>query len=104
MSRFREGKIKMEAERDFKELLERNRMLSDIALSAVCLKLNIENGFPPTLDALNRDLAAFERRFGGHNAGHESTDKPGHKGTRGRRGHRRLQSAEGEPALPDRPE
>jgi hypothetical protein len=45
------------------ELLERNRMLSDIALSAICLKMNIENGFPPHLHALNRDIGAFQRRF-----------------------------------------
>ena len=50
---------------EVEELLERNRMLSDIALSAVALKLNIENGFPPHLHALNRDLAAFSARFGG---------------------------------------
>jgi hypothetical protein len=49
---------------EFEELRERNRMLSDIALSAVCLKLNIENGFTPTLHALTRDLDAFDRRFG----------------------------------------
>lgn len=47
------------------ELLERNRLLTDIALSALALKINIEHGFPPALHALNRDLAAFERRFGG---------------------------------------
>jgi hypothetical protein len=45
------------------ELAERNRMLSDIALSAVGLKLNLEHGLPPTLDALNRDLDAFDARF-----------------------------------------
>ena len=61
------------------ELEERNRMLSDIALSAVALKLNIEHGFKPSLHALNRDLDAFQRRFGGVNARHESTDKPGTK-------------------------
>lgn len=47
------------------ELVERNRLLTDIALSAVCLKLNIENGFPPHLHALNRDLGAWAQRFGG---------------------------------------
>jgi hypothetical protein len=47
------------------ELAERNRILSDIALSAVALKLNIEHGFPPHLHALERDLAAFSARFGG---------------------------------------
>lgn len=47
------------------ELEERNRMLSDIALSAVALKLMIEHGFTPQLYALNRDLAAFQLRFGG---------------------------------------
>jgi hypothetical protein len=47
-------------------LHERNRMLSDIVLSAVALKLNIEHGCPPKLDALNRDLNAFQARFGSH--------------------------------------
>jgi hypothetical protein len=56
--------ITMDA-KEYGELMERNRMLTDIALSAVCLKLNIEHGFTPTLDALNRDLDAFRRRFGG---------------------------------------
>jgi hypothetical protein len=45
--------------------MERNHLLSDIALSALAMKLNIEHGFPPTLHALNRDLDAFNRRFGG---------------------------------------
>jgi hypothetical protein len=67
-----------------REILERNRMLSDIALSAVALKLNIEHGGKPYLHALKRDLDAFSRRFGDQDAGHESTDKPGHKGTRRR--------------------
>jgi hypothetical protein len=49
--------------RDYDELMERNRLLSDIALSAIALKLNFENGFPPRLDALNRDLDAFDARF-----------------------------------------
>ena len=46
------------------ELVERNQLLTDIALSAICLKLNIEHGFEPHLHALNRDLDAFARRFG----------------------------------------
>lgn len=50
--------------KEFDELLERIQMLNDIALSALCLKMNIENGFPPRLDALNRDLGMFQRRFG----------------------------------------
>jgi len=54
-------------------LSERCRMLSDIALSAICLKLNIEHGFAPNLNALNRDLAAFDRRFGGKD-GQEKQD------------------------------
>lgn len=49
---------------DFDDMRERIRLLSDIALSALALKMNIEHGFLPALDALNRDLAAFERRFG----------------------------------------
>jgi hypothetical protein len=53
-----------------KEILERNRMLGDIALSAWCLRLNIEHGFQPNLNALNRDLAAFDRRFGEQHAGY----------------------------------
>jgi hypothetical protein len=53
------------AMRRIEELEERSRMEADIALSAICLKLNIEHGFPPRLDALNRDLAAFQSRFGG---------------------------------------
>jgi hypothetical protein len=52
------------AMRHIAELTERNRMLSDVALSAVALKLNLEHGFPPSLHALNRDLAAHARRFG----------------------------------------
>jgi len=54
-----------ERNRSYEELEERIRMLNDIALSAICLKMNIEHGFPPTLDALNRDLGAYQRRFGG---------------------------------------
>jgi hypothetical protein len=49
------------------ELVERILLLTDSALSALCLKLNVEH-FPekvPPLDALNRDLDAFTRRFGG---------------------------------------
>jgi hypothetical protein len=49
----------------FEELHERIRMLNDIALSAIALKIRIEHGFPPTLDALNRDLDAYQRWFGG---------------------------------------
>ena len=58
------GEVVMPAA-DYDELLERKRMLSDIALSAIALKMNIEHGLPPLLDALNRDLDAFQRRFGG---------------------------------------
>ena len=47
-------------------LTERNQMLSDIARSAVALSVNIEHGFTPTFAALNRDLAAFNLRFGQH--------------------------------------
>lgn len=47
------------------ELIERNRLLTDIVLSAVALKLNIEHGFPPNLHALKRDLDTWSRRFGG---------------------------------------
>lgn len=63
------------------ELVERNQMLSDIALSAIALKLNIEHGFPPSLHALQRDLDAFHRRFGGvgildrNGDGHEDQEK-----------------------------
>jgi trimethylamine:corrinoid methyltransferase-like protein len=46
-------------------LTERIEMLNHIALSAIALKLNIESGFPPTLHALNRDLALYQARFGG---------------------------------------
>jgi hypothetical protein len=49
----------------FDELQERIEMLNHVALSAIALKMNIENGFPPTLHALNRDLALFQVRFGG---------------------------------------
>lgn len=52
------------------DLLERNRLLSSIALSAVALKMNLEHGFTPSLYALERDLAAFHRRFG-ENDGHD---------------------------------
>ena len=45
-------------------LTERNRLLSDIALSAHCLVMNIENGFTPSLHAIKRDLGAFHARFG----------------------------------------
>jgi len=83
-----------------KEILERNRMLSDIALSAACLKLNIEHGFKPSLHALNRDLAAFDRRFGGNID--EPQSKP--KRARGGRKHGRLQPAKGKPPVPRRPQ
>jgi len=49
----------------FKDMQDRIRLLTDIALSAVALKLNIEHGFEPHLNALNRDLAAHNKRFGG---------------------------------------
>lgn len=52
------------AAEQIEDLRERNRMLNDIALSAIALKMNIENGFTPSLYALNRDLEAFQRRFG----------------------------------------
>ncbi len=56
----------MSLDPEVEELRERNRMLTDIALSALALKLNIEHGFtPPPLHALNRDLDTFQRRFGG---------------------------------------
>jgi hypothetical protein len=55
--------VSIDADR-YDEMLDRIRMLSDIALSAVALKLNIENGFSPSLHALNRDLATFQARFG----------------------------------------
>ena len=53
------------SQNDYNELQERLRMLSDIALSATCLKLNLDHGFKPSMHALNRDLAAFQARFGG---------------------------------------
>lgn len=53
-----------EANPDMLELLERNRLLTDIALSALALKINIEYGFTPRLYSLDRDLGAFMRRFG----------------------------------------
>jgi hypothetical protein len=49
----------------YEELAERNRMLSDIALSAIALKLNIEHGYEPTLHVLTRYLDAYTARFGG---------------------------------------
>lgn len=58
------------------ELVERNHLLANIALSAVALKLNIDHGFNPSLHAINRDLSAFSRRFGGIiRDGHE--EQPG---------------------------
>ena len=49
-----------------KDLLDRMRLLTDIALSALAMKLNVEYGFnPPPLHAIKRDLNAFQRRFGG---------------------------------------
>jgi hypothetical protein len=53
-----------ETQATMKELMDRNSLLSDIALSAIALKLNIEHGFQPNLYALKRDLLAFHRRFG----------------------------------------
>jgi hypothetical protein len=52
------------AKEELDNLQERVRLLSDIALSALCLKLNIEHGFTPVLHALDRDLRAFRMRFG----------------------------------------
>jgi hypothetical protein len=49
---------------EYDDLKERNEMLRDIALSAVALKLTIEHGLPVTLDALNRDLDRYAKRFG----------------------------------------
>jgi hypothetical protein len=50
---------------DYEELLERIRLLNNIALSAVALRISIEAGFKPDLHALSRDLDAYQRRFGG---------------------------------------
>jgi hypothetical protein len=51
---------------DHEEMQERIRMLNDIALSAIGLKMQIEIGIKePSLHALNRDLDAYKRRFGG---------------------------------------
>lgn len=55
-------KVNMLVDRD---LAERGMMLSQIALAALALKINIELGLPPALHALNRELEAFEKRFGG---------------------------------------
>ena len=49
----------------YEELWQRIQMLSDIALSAIALKLNIEHGLPPNVHALDRDLAAYQARFVG---------------------------------------
>lgn len=46
-----------------RDLAVRGILLTQIALSAFALKINIE-GFPPSLDALNRDLDTFARLFG----------------------------------------
>jgi excisionase family DNA binding protein len=47
------------------ELHEQNRMLREIALSAIAMMVNVESGFvPPPLHAIKRDLAAYTRRFG----------------------------------------
>lgn len=51
------------ADRD-SELEERVQMLTDIALSALALKLTIEHGFTPSLHALDRDIDAYAARFG----------------------------------------
>lgn len=48
------------------ELTDRIRMLNDIALSAVALKLNLEHGITaPSLHALNRDLNAYQKKYEG---------------------------------------
>lgn len=52
------------------DLEERIQFLNNIALSAVGLKVTIEAGLWPTLDALNRDLDAFQRRYGEVKGGH----------------------------------
>lgn len=50
----------VENARDAAALREENRKLKDVALSALAVTMQMDNGFPLNLDPLKRDLAALE--------------------------------------------